>query len=362
MQIEQQDVITTQDVENFAVFLAMSHQLHFEKMPPQAKEKLKKKALYELKRISVQLKVAKNFMPSPKELQKTLELLAMQNDVALSQMKDVFVKAKIPWSLFEKKIQAQLAWSHYVRNRFGSIVQPHVEDIKPSKEVEYELYEITVPTSEQALSHYKNLMSLRTLEERRSYILKETREKGYWGWVKKPQIPRTIMLPTRIGDVTKPIALSPTEYRIIFLADTKAFQKGPMSTIRGSFIAVTIPKNIPRDLEYDFIKRQFDVTKDPKIFQDLGEKLGGHVEKLENISFLALNLSPQDIERLLILPVGSKITFSKTVQNTPVEQVMWIVSKQNPEAQKTTTIDWESVKLSQLGERELDKHMKMHGN
>ena len=354
-----QEVITTQDIEDFARFLSISQQRHFENLGTEEQKKLKEKALIELQRIAVQRKVAYQFLPSKKELEKALNHLAEQNHVQLSKMKDMLQKAKVPWGLFEKKIKAQLAWGNYIRQRFGNLVQSQPEKIPLIKEKEYEFYEKRTPSYEEALQIYHDLIALKTLEDKRHYFLQEGQDKGYWGWVKESQLGDHIQ--KTIGYCAKPKVLSVKDYRIACVFNIRAPGKGVLSQHKGTFLAITLPKNPQKDLEYDFVKRQFDATNDPKKLSDLGKKLNAHIETLKNVSFLSLNISPHNIQRLIKIPKGKKLILEDTVRGTPIEQIILVMERHEGESNKSQqSIDWGDVRLSQLSEQELHKHLKKH--
>ncbi len=350
-----QDVITDNDVEDFAKIITLTHQKHFETLLPEEKERVRNHSLGELKRIMVQLKVAKDFTPSEKELKKTLESLAKQNHSTFDEMKKNFKNSNINWDMFVEKIKAQVAWERYIRNRFAPLIISKEDKMSIAKEMEYEVVELNFKSENDALSCYKKISSLKTFSEKRVAVT------GYnhsnLGWIPQSFLSNKITV-LSVGECTPPF-YSNKIYKVLFLRDRKEPEHTPESQTTGDIEIFTLPKAKPGDLEYDFLKKQFYANHHFEKRKEIAKKMGGHLEILNNTSFFELNLPFEKIKEMLNAPENTKFVFNDQIKNIPVEYVIRILRKNKAPKIKALKMNWGDVRLNQLAEKELAKHMKI---
>jgi peptidyl-prolyl cis-trans isomerase SurA len=208
----------------------------------ESKESMRHQVLQNLITEKLQETAADGVKISDTEIDKSLETMAKDNGMTVTQMQEKFKSMGIKIDTLKSRVRSQIVWARLVRQLYQSQIRVSESEVQKEKERiekdlntdQYELVEIILPIDEKLKTKSKQdadrlyAQLNQPMTNFRLVAQQFGAQSGYVGWRSVKQIDTSIkdsIVSMRVGSITRPIE-DKNSYRIIKLLDKRMAGQG----------------------------------------------------------------------------------------------------------------------------------------
>lgn len=208
----------------------------------ESKESMRHQVLQNLITEKLQETAADGVKISDTEIDKSLETMAKDNGMTVTQMQENFKSMGIKIDTLKSRVRSQIVWARLVRQLYQSQIRVSESEVQKEKERiekdlntdQYELVEIILPIDEKLKTKSKQdadrlyAQLNQPMTNFRLVAQQFGAQSGYVGWRSVKQIDTSIkdsIVSMRVGSITRPIE-DKNSYRIIKLLDKRMAGQG----------------------------------------------------------------------------------------------------------------------------------------